>query len=209
MKKLLCSLFLGILSVVPAQAQNPTIFSGVTNAWSYAFGTNPTIAPLTIDTNNTITGVATYTLRYGYVTASDGNTFVPLAVGSPVIVGSSTSLETVTPTAVNCSTPQVIDTCTFTASFTNAHGVGERVASASAGLQEAALYRFTHGGGLVALSPDWFAHEGGLSAGLTALVTFKSFGTTVTVLNYSGTSGALSYTAAANAVYATTTHIIY
>ena len=190
-------------------AQGRSTFSGITDAWDYAMGVNGSVAPLIIDSNSTATGTVTYTVRFGYTTATDGTQFNPLSTFAPIVVGSGASMETVTPTAVSCNTPQILDSCTFTASFANAHGVGERISSGSAGLEEAANYRFTHLGGLVALSPSWFAQEGGVSAGLTALVTFKSFGTTVTVLNYSGTAGALSYTAASNSVYASTTHIIY
>jgi hypothetical protein len=200
----------GLVAIAgPSFAQNRSTFAGIANAYDYAMGINGAVAPLIIDSNSTATGTVTYTVQFGYTTAADGTQFNPLSTSGPVIVGSGASIETVTPTAVSCSTPQIIDSCTFTASFSNAHGVGERISSGSAGLEEAANYRFTHQGGLVALSPSWFAQEGGLSAGLTALVTFKSFGATVTVLNYSGTAGALSYTAAGGSVYASTTHVIY
>jgi hypothetical protein len=115
----------------------------------------------------------------------------------------------VTPTAVNCLTPQVYQSCTFTATFTYAHGTGDRVSSGSNGLEEAAVYRSGKGGGLVILSSDWFGRYASHAAGLTALVTFKSVNAAVTVLDYSGIPGVFSYNAAANSVYASTTHVIY
>lgn len=186
-----------------------SVNNGVANAWDFAFGANPQVPPLILASTSTATGATTYTVELGQSFTADGRKILPLQVNGSVTVGTGANAETVVITAVSASNPAALNTCTFTATFANAHGAGEIVSSGSFGLQEAAGDRLAAGGGCVALSPAWFRAAGGLSAGLSALVGFKSLGATVTVLNYSGTSGALSYSAAAGSVYASTTNKIY
>lgn len=196
---------------VAAFAQNPASLNGVSNAWSFAYGVNSKIAPLQVDMQGgpSPTGTATLTVAFGTVTLQDGTVITPLSTSAPITVGTGANQETVTPTAVSCSTPQVYQSCSFTASFTYQHGTGDRIASGSNGLEEAAIYRSANGGGLVTVDPLWFGRYASHAAGITALTGFKSVSAVVTVLDYSGIPGVFSYNAAANSNYASTTHVIY
>jgi hypothetical protein len=133
-------------------------FSGQFNASSYAYGVNPNVQALVVDNPNaTVAGAATLTLQYGGVTTSDGFPFAPLNTNAPITVGyaSVSNQETVTPSAVNNPTPNIYDSATVTATFSNAHGKGERVASGSVGLQEALNACAAYGGGTVIIDAGW------------------------------------------------------
>lgn len=208
---------LAILSVflaLPAFAQNRTVFAGAANAIDFAYGTLPgSPAPLQVDLAGgpSATGVATLTVSFGTTTLGDGTVITPLSTRAPITVGTGANQETVTPSAVSCSTPQVYQSCSFTATFSNQHGTGDRVASASYGIQEAGIYLGKFAGGLVILSPALLQAAGvTTNAGVTTLITgFTSVGTRITVLNYSGIPGALSYQNTVGSAYASTTHVIY
>lgn len=146
------------------RAQNRTSFAGVRNAVDYAYGVVPNVSPLIIDIGSNTTGSAsTVTVRFGSVTAGDGKTFSPLNVNAPILVGGPTNQETVTPSAVSCSTPAIYDTCQVTATFTKTHGQGESISSGSVGLQEAINIQSAAipvGGGLVAIESGWVTYGG-------------------------------------------------
>jgi hypothetical protein len=214
-KKSLIALIATALSI-PAVAQNPAVANGLANAWAFAYGVNPLVASLQVDQAGgptTAAGVATLSVAFGTVALGDGTIITPLAVGFPVTVGTGANSETVTPTAVSCGTPQVYQSCTFTATFTNLHGTGDRVSSASFGINEAANYMLsTHGNGLVAATPELFDRAGvtTLAGSNTFLLTIKSVGPSVTLLNYIGFHGATSYNGAAGIAYASnTTTVLY
>ena len=140
--------------VQPVHAQNRTQFSGIRNAWDYAYGVNRNIPPLRVDVGNTTTGSATITLSNGVVALSDGTTFYPFTppntTGVQITVGSAANLETVTTTTVSCLTPSVYSTCQVTATFANLHGQGDLVTSGTYGMAEAVAQAHNNGGGLVA-----------------------------------------------------------
>ena len=195
-----------------AFAQNRVVFAGAANAYDFDYGVNA--SPLQVDLAGgpSATGTATLTVAFGTVTLGDGAIITPLSTTAPITIGTGANKETVTPSAVSCSTPQVYQSCSFTASFTYQHGTGDRISSASYGIQEAGAYlagKFA--GGLVILSPQLLQAAGvTTNAGVTTLITgFTSVGTRITVLNYSGIPGALSYQATAGSAYASTTHVIY
>lgn len=195
-----------------AFAQNRTVFAGAANAFDFAYGVTATSpAPLQVDLAGgpSAVGVATLTVSFGNTTLGDGTVIAPLSTSAPVTVGTGANAETVTPSAVSCTTPNVYQSCSFTATFTNQHGTGDRVSSASNGLDEAALFLSGKGGGLVLLSPTWFGRYASHAAGITALTGQKSVSAVVTVLDYSGIPGVFSYNAAAASNYASTTHVIY
>lgn len=139
---------------------NPSNFGGVSEAWDFAFGVNPSVSPLTLASSNTGTGSQTYIVNVGEVTTADGVPVFPLVVGGLLTVGTASTSETVTITAVSASNPLAYQQCTFTASFSNAHGAGEQVSSGSIGLQEALTNRKNAGGGQVVLTPKWTANGG-------------------------------------------------
>jgi hypothetical protein len=193
-----------------AYAQNRVVFGGAANAFDFAYGVQPNTPPLRVDMPTiSATGVATLSVAYGSVALADGTTITPLSTSAPITVGIGANQETVTPSAVSCVTPKVYQSCTFTATFSNQHGTGDPVASASNGVEEAAGYLVSQGGGLVLLSPTWFKRYSSHAAGITALTGFKSLSASITVLDYSGIPGVFSYAAAAASNYASTTHVIY
>ena len=202
-----------------AYAQNRTFYAGTANAADFAYG-GPALFPLAsappallvdVAGGPTAIGVATLSVAFGQISLGDGTVITPLNVNAPVRVGIGANQETVTPTAVSCNTPQIYQSCTFTATFTHQHGTGDPVASGSFGLQEAANWLEGRNGGLVILSPIFLKNAAlTTNAAVTAfLLNYLSPGINVTVLNYSGIAGALSYTAAVNVAYASTTHVIY
>lgn len=198
-----------------AVAQNPAVFGGVANAYAFAYGINSKVAPLQIDTAQPPTtgaGVATFTVAFGTTTLGDGTIITPLSTSAPITVGTGANAETVTPSAVSCGQPTVYQSCSFTATFANAHGTGDKIASASYGITEAALYELgKYGYGTVIASPELFKRAGvtTLAGSVTFITGIKAVGVSVTLLNYIGFTGAVSYTAASGSVYATTTHVLY
>lgn len=206
----LLALIAALTAPVASYAQNRVSQFGAYSAWDFAYGVAPNVAPLLVTAGSNTSGTYTVTVAYGNTTTASGLVFAPLSTSAPVTIGGGTAAETVTPSAVSCSTPGVQYTCQFTATFANAHNNGDLVRSGDGGLQETAAYVVAKGSGAVVLSPDWFHYEGGHAAGLTALVTFHSLATTTyTVWDYFGVTGALSYSGASGAVYATTTHVLY
>ena len=186
-----------------------SITFGVASAWEFAFGVNGVSAPLVLASSNSGTGSQTYQLQSPTSRTTDGRVINPLVVNGSLTVGTGSTAETVVITAVSIQPVGSSQLSTFTASFANAHSSGEVVSSGSFGLQEAANDRLIAGGGCVALSPKWWANYSSHSAGVTALTGFKSLGATVQVLDYSGTANAVSYTAAAGSIYASTTNKLY
>ncbi len=200
-----------LLAVVSSFAQSgPSVFSGVSKAWDFAFGANGYVAPLTVDVGTTATGSQTITLAFGQVTLRDGRLLTPLSTTTAITIGSSagSNLETVTPSAVSCSTPAVYDSCTVTATFTYTHGKGESVSSGSYGIGEAANYTHTLGG-LVSVDGYVATAAGSRANAITAITGVKGW-TNVTVLDWMGTTGAVSYKALSNgSLYVATTVGLY
>lgn len=214
-RKLIALFALGI-AVGVATAQNNTNYTGLTRAYAFAYGVNTQSAPLQVTNGASTAGTYAVTLALGQTTAEGGTTFSPFAgctsatTCPPITIGAGTSIETVTPTSASCSTPAQYNTCTVTATFAFAHGMGDSVKSGDFGLQESARYVVGKGGGLVVLDPTWFQNTGGHAAGLAVLVAQRSLATGVyTVLDYSGISGVFSYAAASGSVYASTAHVLY
>jgi hypothetical protein len=116
----------GLLALALALVSAAQTIPGTT----YTYGSfKPT---LTVDIGTaSATTTQTLTVDIGQVPGPNGTVFFPLAagaVGQSVIVGTGTNADTVTISAVNCYTPLVYDTCSFTAaSYTHSHGRGEPV----------------------------------------------------------------------------------
>jgi hypothetical protein len=153
--------------------KNPTFFAGQYRAVSFAYGVVPDVPGLEVDQPGAvgaITSTQTLSVACGTVTLQDGTVVSPLAVGTNVIVGTGTNADTVTVSAVSVGTPQIYQSANFTAAtFTHAHGVGDKVSSATVGLQEAINYAALQGGGLVIVDAAW-TQAGGTSAILSAAV---------------------------------------
>lgn len=138
--------------------------------------------------NTSGAGAATFALSSGSIRLPDGRTIVPFSAGGintagnaqvmpaiPITIGSGTTKETVTPTAVTgCYIGAPQGTCQITATFANAHGQGEVVTSGSLGIQEAINDAATFGGGIVDVdkSEDFYGGGSGVvnSALIAALV---------------------------------------
>jgi hypothetical protein len=140
-------------------------------ASDFAYGWNNASPGLGVAAGSSNTGSYTLTLNYGYASTPTGLQFYPVSVTAPITVGSGTSMETVTPSAVSCSTPAVYQTCTITATFSYAHSQGDQVRSGTAGLQEAINYALAFGGGVVNVDPQWTL-LGGTDALLNTAVPF-------------------------------------
>src|ERR1039458_5035496 len=108
------------------------------------------------------TGSKTFSVSSATAQLPDGRQIMPFATNAPLYVGS----EQVTVTAVGAGC--LLNTvqpglCVLTATFSNAHITGERVYSATFGLQEALNDAGSSGGGAVVVDSAW-ANQGGTSA---------------------------------------------
>lgn len=139
--------------------KNPTFFAGQYRAASFAYGVAPELPGLMVDNPSGATaavGTQTLTVAFGSITLQDGTVLSPLATTAPVTVGIGAGADTVTPSAVSVNTPQVYQSCNFTATtFSHAHGTGDLVASGTVGLQEAINYANAAGGGTVIIDAGW------------------------------------------------------
>ena len=171
---LLVAVVLG-LAVQPSQAQNRTRFAGRYNAIDYAYGIVPGMANLQVAVGNTSTGTASITLVTACTVAGDGTNVCPLATNAPILVGTGSTQDSITPTAVsNCSFPSAAyGSCTITASFTYTHGTGETITTGSLGLQEAINLANAGTGGVVVVDRGWAA-LGGTNAKITAAAPFSN-----------------------------------
>lgn len=188
-----------------------TKFSGEFNAFNYAYGVNPDTPAFEVVSGAAAGGTYSVTLGLGVVYTPDGKPVSPVA-GIPITIGSGTNIETVTPSAVSNPTPTIYGTCTITATFANAHGQGDLVKSGDFGLQEAATAAKSYGGGLVVCDQAFFQAAGiTTNAGFTTFVTgYNSLSANVTILNWGGISGALSYkNSTPGSAYASSTVVLY
>ncbi|HEY2496553.1 MAG TPA: hypothetical protein VGK24_05750 [Candidatus Angelobacter sp.] len=159
MKKIISLLLLVVASVGLCStgfAQNLPVVnrsfdSGVFYAPAYAFGVNQLVSPLRVAVG-TASGAGTITLQFGEVDLADGRKTFPftgVTTFPPITIGTGAVVETVTPSSASCSTPQILNTCQITATFTNAHGQGDFIASGDNGIQEAINDAASFGGGAV------------------------------------------------------------
>lgn len=158
MKRILGSLLSVLLLSVAALSQGPSIPVGPTftagtfYSPNYNYGNNTKLAPLKVTTGTTATGAGTLTLAFGTFNTPDGRIVAPFT-GVPTLptitVDSGAAQETVTVTAASCATPQIINTCSITATFANTHGAGVAVNSGSGGITEAINDAAVNGGGAV------------------------------------------------------------
>lgn len=159
--------------------KNPTFFAGMYRAVSYAYGISAEIPALEVDNPSGSTSGTTQTLNvaFGTVALADGTLISPLSTTAPVIVGTGTNADTVTPSAVSNSTPQVYQSSSLTATtFAHAHGTGDRIASGTVGLQEALNAAQAAGGGIVIIDIAWY-----LIGGTAAIIAAATVHDTVAI----------------------------
>ena len=139
-------------------------------ASDYAFGVNPAVNGLVVGVGTTATSSATsYILYMAQVVAAppSQDTFYPLATNAPLLVGTGSIQETLTPSAV-VNLPEGQSSSVSFSSTTNAHGNGTILASGTVGLQEALNYASTYGkGGAVVVDGRW-AQLGGTTSMITS-----------------------------------------
>ena len=173
-KKLIPALaLLAILALqVSAQIPSRSTFAGMRYAFGYGyggpFGTPPPLYVGGFGLVNAGTNV-TLTMAFGQAVLSDGIALMPFAVNAPVTIGIATNQETVTPSAVSCSTPTIYNTCSITETTAFAHGINEPVGSGTFGLQEALN---AQPGGMVIVDYLWGQY--GTAAMVNAAVTGSS-----------------------------------
>lgn len=149
MRKFLCVVLLAIATLVAPSANAQRVqYNGTarfSNTWDAAnFGK----WQLRVASGSTSTGAYSITFPAGgYATTVQGMSFTPFTTTTRITVGTGSTQETVTPSAVsNCGVSNVA-TCTVTATFTYAHGAGTPVISGSGGFDEAANVANQNGGG--------------------------------------------------------------
>lgn len=143
--------------------QDPSFFAGEYRAVSYAYGVTSDVPPLLVDSPSGATsgGTQTLTVAFGQVPLQNGSYISPLATNAPVVVGTGANTDTVTPSAVSTSTPQVYQSSSLTATtFSHSHGTGDRISSGTVGLQEAINAASAAGGGNVIVDAAWVKYGG-------------------------------------------------
>jgi hypothetical protein len=122
-------------------------------------------------------GSQTFLASQGYASTYDGVVFVPFVVGERINLGSGSTFEVVTLTAVsNCNAlaaPGLPPVCSLTATVANAHSIGEPITSADNGIMEAVGFQSANGGGQVYFTVDCgqiTLNTGGLTTTSTCFV---------------------------------------
>lgn len=174
---------------------NRTKFAGLYRALDYYYGgPNPNNSPdaLVITSAPAATGAGTVLLTSGYAVLTDGTESAVLSTNAAVLVGSGTNQETVTPSATVSPTSRIPGQAGFTATFSNLHGQGDPIASATCGLQEAINDANTNGGGTVIVDAQWKA-----AGGTSGMISGATIPAGVVILdNRSGFTGGTYLTAA-------------
>lgn len=179
-------------------------FAGIVNAFEFAYGVNPNTPPLVVVGGGALAG-GTYsvTIALGTIALSDGTVVQVLSITAPISIGEGSNAETVTPSAVSYGNDPVYGPVAYiTATFSNAHGQGNQISSASFGLVEAVNWRHTLGG-VVVVDGEW-----AFAGGTTSTITSNKGYTNVCIVDNRGTASgaAYSFKAAANGDdYAATT----
>lgn len=143
-----------------------SVFAGTYNAVEFAYGwPGSRGAALQVTQGSTSTGAYTIVCAPTTLQTVDGIN-IPITTSTPILIGSDSGLEIVTPTAVSTNN---LGGLLITATFTNAHGTGAQVRSGDAGLAEALAAASANGGGQVVVTPGW-TRAGGTSAILASAV---------------------------------------
>lgn len=145
---------------------------------SYSNGTYnaPNFGKWQLQVANTIAASGTSILvNAGITTTADGIQFVPFAVKQKINVGTGSTAEIATISAVSgCNAtalPGTTATCTLTVgALSNAHGIGEPITSADNGIIEAISFAAQTGGGPV----FWKVDCGNITLSTSGLTTTSS-----------------------------------
>lgn len=144
-------------------------FAGKYSALEYWYGGPQPYCPPPIEIlqGNTATGAGTIIVSANFTLTQGGTPFNPFVVGQSIVVGLGTAQETVTITSVGASSlvgsnPSAYS-ITVGGTFTQIHGYGDPVSSATFGLQEAVNVAAGNGGGTVTVTPTWYQLGGTVS----------------------------------------------
>lgn len=171
-----------------------TRFAGSINASEYYYGGPSAGLPGALQVSiGAPSGAGSVTLTDGYVVLSDHTNVNPLNTNAPILIGAGSNQETVTPTAISNNTPSVYQSAVVTATFANAHGVGDPIASGTCGLQEALNDAFARGGGTVIVDAGWTR-----LGGTTAMIDAATIPAGVSILDNraGGAGGTVTYSVA-------------
>lgn len=151
MKKFLALLLIVAGLAVSAPAQD--LGNSASDFGNYQLRSNAAIA----------SGAQTMVVRgFPLITTADGRSFNPISTTTPLRIDNGAGVaETVTPSSVTCSDNPGENGCSFVATFSNAHGAGASIQSASFGLCEAINYT---GSGIVVVTKAF----GGTSSTITS-----------------------------------------
>jgi hypothetical protein len=160
-----------------------SVFAGMYNADQFAYGWPSSKAGvLQVTQGSTVSGAYTIVCSPTLLQTIDGIN-IPITTSTPIMIGSDSGLEIVTPTAVSTNN---LGGLLITATFSNAHGTGAQVRSGDAGLAEAVAAAAAAGGGQVVVTAGW-TRNGGTSA-ILASTTIPA-GVTVTDNRGTGAGG--------------------
>lgn len=153
-------------------------FAGNFNAIAFAYGCAGSDAPpLQVISGSNTTGAYTLTCQ-PTASRTGAGLAIPISTTTPITVGSSTGIETVTPTAVSIN---ALNQVLITATFGSAHGPGAQVSSGTVGLQEALNAASAYGGGTVTVDGAWFQ-----AGGSQAIINAATVPAGVTILTNGG-----------------------
>ena len=139
MKKLTLLTVGVLLLALSAFAQIKTVNQGAANALDFAYGMVPGAPALQVISGSAAAGSYSVIVANGTTTTADGTVFAPLNLNAPISIGTGAAFEVVPAaniSAVSCTTPTVYGTCTLTATFTYAHGMGDMIKSGTAGFRK-------------------------------------------------------------------------
>jgi hypothetical protein len=101
---------------------------------------------------------------------TNGQRFFPFATNAPVTITDGVNTETVTPSSIGKPHPAgpgdltaSAYTCSFVATFTNAHLIGATLSSGTFGLQEAIDGANSAGGGIAVIDNSWQGQTGSIT----------------------------------------------
>ena len=159
--KRLATLFVSIclLAGVAFTQQTPVPTPNVQSSFDGVYYA-PNFGKWQLQVANTIAASGTSIIvNAGYTTTPDGIQFVPFAVKEKINVGTGSTAEIATISAVTgcnqLAAPGTTAVCTLTVgALSNAHGIGEPITSADNGIIEATAYASQTGGGNVYFQVD-------------------------------------------------------
>ena len=150
-------------------------FGGSYRAFDFAYGINPSVAPLIVNSGPAATGSGTLIVVSPQTNIADGTILLPLNTNAPINVGSNSGFDTnITPSAVSVTggSPPPFATSSVTGTFTFLHGQGDLISSATVGLQEALNFAGSVGGGNVIVDKRWVLFGG--TQAMIAAATFPA-----------------------------------